>query len=63
MKLFGSMFLVYVVVFLAGVIGWIMNIVKITDCVFSPLSSEAVIRVIGSFIAPIGAVLGYIGHF
>ena len=42
----------------AGVVGWVMNIIAIihSDFVWTSL---LIIRVIGVFIVPIGAVLGY----
>lgn len=47
---------------LISAIGWIMNIVKIISCDWV-ISGEEVLRVIGVFVAPLGAVLGFIGHF
>jgi hypothetical protein len=39
--------------------GWIMNIVHLaTDAVFTPLTGEVVIGVIGIFVVPIGSVMG-----
>jgi hypothetical protein len=58
-KAFFVTILVGVLVALAG--GWVANIVKLvgTDP-FWPLSGLGVARVIGIFIAPIGAILGFI---
>ena len=52
----------YAVVFMVGIaalVGWIMNLVKLTHCSFDPLTTEPVFRAIGAIVAPIGAVLGY----
>lgn len=47
------------VIWLAFVLGWIHNIVVIVGADFSHLTGMLVLRVIGIFVAPIGAVLGY----
>ena len=44
--------------FVAAVIGWIFNIMEIADSV--AFSGMLVLRAIGVFVAPLGAVLGYI---
>lgn len=49
-----------VAIWLAGILGWVLNLVTIFDSSFSPITGPLVLRIIGVFIAPIGAVLGYI---
>lgn len=49
-----------VVVWLAGLIGWILNIVTIAGSSFDVITSMLVLRVVGIFVGPLGAVLGYI---
>ena len=44
--------------FIAAVIGWIFNIIAIADSV--AFSGMLVLRAIGVFVGPLGAVLGYI---
>jgi hypothetical protein len=39
--------------------GWIANIVKILGADFEPITTMLVMRFIGIFVAPLGAVLGY----
>ena len=46
-------------VFVLGVIGWVMNISKIFHSNFANISGELAVRIIGVFIAPVGAVLGW----
>jgi hypothetical protein len=46
-------------VFVAGFIGWVMNIVTIATT-FTELTGLMIIRIVGIFIAPLGAVLGYL---
>jgi hypothetical protein len=50
--------LIFVIVWLAGLVGWILNIVEIISN-FS-VTGLMVMRVIGVFMAPLGAILGYI---
>ena len=40
-------------------IGWVINIVDLADTSFDPITGLAVLRVIGVFLPPLGAVLGY----
>jgi len=51
--------LVITLIGLLGVIGWVWNIVKIAGNDFGVITGMLVLRVIGIFIAPLGAVLGY----
>lgn len=41
-------------------VGWVMNIITLFGSSFAPLTVEVVSRVVGVFIAPLGAVLGYL---
>lgn len=43
---------------IAGIIGWVLNLVKIFDADFAHVTGVLVLRIIGVFIAPIGSVLG-----
>lgn len=42
----------------AGAVGWVLNIVAIANV--SEFSGMVVLRAVGVFFAPLGAVLGYI---
>ena len=55
--------LMLIAILLAPFVGWVANIVKITGCTFDPLTAEPCIRIIGVFLAPLGAVLGFIPHW
>jgi len=59
-KAFTAYTLFVFVLMVAGVGGWIANIVKLTDMAFDPLTGMVVLRFIGIFVAPLGAVLGFI---
>lgn len=45
---------------LAGVYGWIMNIVSIWNSGFDVLNGMLIARCIGVFVAPLGSVLGFL---
>lgn len=45
---------------LAAFVGWVMNIVKIAGADFGDITGVLVLRVVGVFMAPVGAVLGFI---
>lgn len=42
----------------AGVIGWVLNIIKLAGMNAEPLTTMFIMRIIGIFVAPIGSVLG-----
>lgn len=42
------------------VAGWVMNIIEIFGSDFSQITGMLVIRVIGVFLAPIGAIVGWL---
>jgi len=50
---------VWIVVALIGVGGWIANIVKLIGMNFEPITGMAVGRVVGVFVPPLGAILGF----
>lgn len=49
-----------VVVAIAAVYGWIANIVKFFGASFDPLTGAVVLRGIGVFVPPIGAIMGFL---
>lgn len=51
-----------VIVILAGFggCGWIANIVKIVGIVSDPITGMFILRCIGIFVPPVGAVLGFV---
>lgn len=50
--------LLYLGLILAGLVGWIMNIVAIFHMNFTTITGELVLRVIGIFMAPLGSIMG-----
>lgn len=43
----------------ASVIGWILNIVKFFGILDGAVTAMFIARIVGFFLAPLGAVLGY----
>ena len=52
--------LVFIAIVLAGVIGWVMNIVKLITQRHAPITGVFVLRLVGIFVPIIGAVMGWI---
>lgn len=59
-RTFGVFQLVIVAIGLSGLGGWIANIVKIASSGFDVFNGMLILRCIGVFLAPLGAVLGFI---
>lgn len=57
MKVAGASFILLFLV--AVILGWIMNIVDLFHQSFDPLTAVAVLRVVGIFVPPLGAVMGW----
>lgn len=55
----GTWYLLFTV-FILGFAGWIMNIMTIAGSNFNDLTGLLILRVVGIFVAPMGAVLGWI---
>lgn len=48
------------VIWLLIIVGWFMNIYKLTKCDFdTPLKAEAT-RIVGAIVFPLGGVIGYL---
>ena len=50
----------YLALIVAFIYGWIANIMTIAYSDFSTFTGILILRVIGIFVAPLGAVMGYI---
>jgi prepilin-type N-terminal cleavage/methylation domain-containing protein len=57
---FTAVELLVVVLFVAGAGGWIANIVKLVGMSFDQITGMLVVRAIGIFVAPLGAVMGFL---
>ena len=56
----GQLALVLLIVALVGAWGWISNIIKLASMEFGGVTGMLVLRAIGVFVAPLGAVLGFL---
>lgn len=43
----------------AGIYGWVENIIKLVHIADLPITGMFILRVVGIFLAPLGALLGY----
>lgn len=54
----GGIFVLIVVA--AIVIGWVLNIVKLVEVIYDPLNAMTILRIVGIFVPPLGAIFGYL---
>jgi len=47
-------------VWIAAIVGWVMNIVTLYHMSFATITGELVLRCVGIFVAPIGSVMGFL---
>ena len=52
--------LVIIAIWVAAIGGWVANIVKFVNMDFAQVTGMLVVRGIGIFLAPLGAVLGFL---
>lgn len=52
--------IIYLAIFIAFVVGYIGNIVKLIGLFGDGFTAELIIRLVGVFAAPLGAIAGYI---
>ncbi len=52
-------FILYFVLVIAFIFGWIMNIIDIIHTLHGPINAMFIARIAGVFVAPLGAILGY----
>ena len=45
--------------FVFGACGWVWNIVKLIQAVADPITALFILRIVGIFFAPLGAILGF----
>lgn len=55
--------LLFCMLALVGVFGWIANIWQLVSMMTDPTSALLVLKIVGIFVAPFGSVLGWIGIF
>lgn len=52
--------IIFVLVILAGGIGWIWNIVKLAGMGLDPITGMLIVRAVGIFVFPVGMVVGWL---
>ena len=53
-------YLTLIVIWLVFAVGWVMNIMTIWNTMDNPVTAKFILRCIGVFVGPIGAILGYL---
>ena len=56
----GAMALFIIAIWVLALGGWVANIVKLVGMDFGAITGLLIVRAIGIFIAPLGAVMGFI---
>lgn len=51
--------LLFVIIWLVGITGWIMNIVKLIGMLNGDVTAMFIARIVGVFAVPLGVVLGF----
>jgi hypothetical protein len=51
--------LIFIAIWLAAIVGWVMNIVTIFHTATDPVTGIFIFRCVGVVVAPVGAILGY----
>lgn len=54
-----GLFFTYILLALAIAAGWILNLIDIIHSIAGPLTTLLVLRIVGLFVAPLGAILGW----
>jgi hypothetical protein len=55
-----SLFLLYFALIIGGFVGWALNLIALVNAISGPLTTLVVLRIVGIFAFPLGAILGYI---
>lgn len=48
----------FIALWILSIVGWVMNIVVLYGASFDPLTGPVILRIVGVFVAPLGAILG-----
>jgi len=55
-----SLVVAQVGIVVAAIVGWVMNIITIAHSSFDVLTGMLILRIVGIFVGPLGAILGYL---
>lgn len=53
----------FVLFLVAGIVGWVANLVQVFHMANDPVTGMFIFKCIAIFVAPVGAVLGWVGMF
>lgn len=59
-------YIAYFVVLVAAVVGWVMNVINVINALMTnvpfieAITGTVVLQIVGIFVAPLGAILGYV---
>lgn len=53
-------YLTLIIIWIVFTVGWVMNIIAIWNTMDNPITAKFILRCIGIFVGPIGAILGYL---
>lgn len=51
--------LLFAVIWVGAIVGWVLNIMVVAETTNASITGMFILRCIGIFVAPLGAVLGY----
>jgi len=51
---------IMVIISMVGIVGWVWNIAKLISMEVLPLTTIFIVRAIGIFVPPLGAVMGFL---
>lgn len=52
--------LLYIVLIIGSLIGWVLNVIDLLQTIGGGFTTLFVLRVVGVFVAPLGAILGWV---
>lgn len=52
--------IIILLVIIAGIIGWISNIINVVEAISNPVTGLFIMQCAGIVVAPLGSVLGYV---
>jgi hypothetical protein len=52
--------LLIILLYILAIFGYLLNIIKIFQSIREPISTLIILRIVGIFVTPLGAVLGFV---
>ena len=60
MKGYTNITMIYVLIYLAMLVGWVVNIIKIVNTINHDITGMFVFRCVGIILFPVGSILGFL---